>query len=100
MCLNAVLGSPKVKIENATQVIKKTVITKTIFILSIRGLMYFFNSSLNLNRFFVKSIWANISKKINKIIINLLVLLNGLESISRPKKVACNAKKMQENIPK
>ena len=100
MCLNTVLGSPKVKIANATQVVKNTIVTKIIFILRIKGLIYFINSFLNLNKFFVKRIWANISKKINKIIINLLILLNNFESKSKPKKIACNIKKMQENIPK
>ena len=32
--------------------------------------------------------------------INLLILANNFESISMPKKVACNIKNMQENTPK
>ena len=40
------------------------------------------------------------SNIINKIIINLLILANNFESKSKPKKVACNAKNIQENIPK
>ena len=98
MCLNAVLGSAKAKIENAIQVERNTITTKTIFILRIKGLIYSFNSFLNLNRFFVKVIWARISNKINKVIINLLVVTNQLESKSKPKKVACNAKNIQESI--
>ena len=85
---------------NAIQVVKNTIITKIIFILRIKGWIYFFNSSLNLNKFFVKEIWASISNIINKIIINLLILANIIESKSKPKKVACNAKNIQENIPK
>jgi len=85
---------------NATQVAKNIVRTKIIFILRIRGWIYFFNSSLNLNKFFVKEIWASISNIINKIIINLLILVNNFESKSKPKKAACNAKNIQENIPK
>ena len=100
MSLNSVLGSPKTKIENAAQLIKNIVITKIIFILRIKGLIYFFNFSFSLNRFIVNKTWANISKKINKIMINLLILANNFESISMPKKVACNIKNMQENTPK
>ena len=100
MSLNSVLGSPKTKIENAAQLIKNIVITKIIFILRIKGLIYSFNFSLNSNKFFVKRIWANISKNINKIIINFLVIPNNFESKFKPKKIACNINKMQENIPK
>ncbi len=94
------LGSPKDKIENAIQVVKNTNVTKIIFILRIKGLIYSCSSVLNLNIFVVKKIWASISDKINKIIINLLVLANSFESKSKPKKVACNAKNIQENNPK
>ena len=38
--------------------------------------------------------------KLNKIIINFLVLSNNFESKSKPKKIVCNAKNIQENIPK
>ena len=85
---------------NAKQVMKDTIITKVIFILRIKGLIYFFNSSLNLNKFLVKKIWANTSSRINKIIINLLILLNNIESKFKPKNVACNARNIQENIPR
>jgi len=95
-----VLGSPKARIMNAAQVIKNTIVTKIIFILRIKGLIYFFSSSLNTNKFFVKRIWAQTSKKINKIIINLLILSNNFESKSTPKNVACNIKNIQENTPK
>ena len=100
MCLNDVLGSVKAKIANAAHVIKNTTVTKIIFILRIKGFIYFFKSSLNLNKFFVKNIWANISKEINKIIISFLILENNLESISKPKKDACNAKNIHEKTPK
>ena len=100
MSLNSVLGSPKTKIENAAQLIENIVITKIIFILRIKGLIYFFSSPLYLNKFLVKKIWANISKKINEIIINFLVLENNFESKSKPKKIACNVKNAQENTPK
>ena len=100
MCLNEVLGSPAARIAEAEQVVKNTIITKMIFILRIKGLIYFFSSSLNLNKFLVKKIWANTSSKINKIIINLLVFENNIESKSKPKNVACNAKNIQENIPR
>ena len=66
MCLNATLGSPKAKTASAAQVIKNIVITKIIFILRIKGLIYSFNFSLNLNKFFVKRIWADISKRIKQ----------------------------------
>ena len=56
MCLTAVLGSPKDKIENAIQVAKNTNVTKTIFILRIKGLIYFCNSVFNLSIFIVKKI--------------------------------------------
>ena len=56
MSLNSVLGSPKTKIENAAQLIENIVITKIIFILRIKGLIYSFNFSLNSNKFFVKRI--------------------------------------------
>ena len=85
---------------NAIQVVKNTITTKIIFILRIKGWIYFFNSSLNLNKFVVKKIWASISNIINKIIIYLLILANNFESKSKPKKVACNAKNIQESIPK
>ena len=100
MCLNAVLGSPTVRIMEARHVVKNTIITKMIFIFRIKGLIYFFSSSLNLNKFLVKKIWANTSSRINKIIINLLVIENNIESKFKPKNVACNAKNIQENIPK
>ena len=100
MCLNAVLGSPTAKIMEAKQVVKNTIITKMIFILRIKGLIYFFSSSLNPNKFFVNKIWASTSNRINKIIINLLIFENNIESIFKPKNVACNAKNIQENIPK
>ena len=98
-CLNTELGLKKAKIINVISVTKNTVVTKIIFILSIKRLMYFFNFSLNLNRFIVNKIWANISKKINKIMINLLILANNFESISMPKKIACNIKNKQEHTP-
>ena len=100
MCLNAVLGSPTVSIVEAKQVVKNTIITKMIFILRIEGLIYFFSSSLNINKFFVKKIWAHISNRINKNIINLLICENNIESKFKPKNVACNAKNIQENMPK
>ena len=56
MSLNSVLGSPKTKIENAAQLIENIVITKIIFILRIKGLIYFFSSSLYFNKFLVKKI--------------------------------------------
>ena len=56
MCLNEELGSPKVKIVKATQVIKNTIVTKTTFVLRIKGLIYSFSSFLNENKFFVKII--------------------------------------------
>ena len=88
MCLNAALGSPTAKIVNATQVVKINIVTKKIFILRIKILIYFFNSCLNLNKFIVKKIWADISEKINKIIINRLILLNKFESKFIPRKAA------------
>ena len=78
MSLNSVLGSPKTKIENAAQLIENIVITKIIFILRIKGLIYSFNFSLNSNKVFVKRISANISKNINKIILNLFNSKNKL----------------------
>ena len=75
MCLNGVLGSPKAKITNATQVMENTIIRKIIFIFRIKGLIYSCNSSWNLNKFLVKEIWAASSKKINKIIIILLIAI-------------------------
>ena len=94
------LGSPKARIIIATNVIKKTIVTKIIFALRIKGLIYFFNSCLNLNIFIVNKIWATTSNTINKIIINLLTLENNFESKSIPKKIACNVKNMQDNNPK
>ena len=76
MCLNAVLESPKARIENAMQVIENTIIRKIIFIFRIKGLIYSCNFSWNLNKFLVKEIWAANSKKINKIIIILLIMEN------------------------
>ena len=100
MCLNVVLGSAKAKIVNATQVIISIIVTKKILILRINGLIYFFNSSLSINKFFVKRIWADNSKRINKIIINLLILVNNFESKSKPNKAAWNIKNIQDNNPK
>ena len=85
---------------NAIQVVKNTITTKIIFILRIKGWIYFFNSSLNLNKFVVKKIWASISNIINKIIIYLLILANNFESKSKPKKEACNIKNIHESAPK
>ena len=53
-CLNTELGLKKAKIINVIRVTKITVVTKIIFTLRIKGLIYFFNSSLNSNKFFVK----------------------------------------------
>ena len=64
MCLNAVLGSPKASTNNATQVIKNTVVTKIIFVLRIKGLIYLFSSSLKtrlLNDYLV-NYYENITK--------------------------------------
>ena len=56
MCLKAVLGSPKDKIENDIMVIRNTKVTKIIFTFRIEGLIYSFSSFLNLNKFLVKKI--------------------------------------------
>ena len=48
----------------------------------------------------VNKIWADNSKRINKIIINLLILPNDFESKSSPNKDACIIKNTQDNTPK
>ena len=100
MCLKLELGSKKARIVKDTIVTQTTIITKAIFVRRTGVRMFFFKLFLNLSKFFVKNIWANISHKINKIIISFLILENNLESISKPKKDACNVKNMQANNPK
>ena len=79
---------------------ERAIITKVTFTGIIKERICSFNSFLNLYKFMVKKIWADNSKKINKIIINLLILPNNFESKSSPNKDACSIKNTQDNTPK
>ena len=91
---------PQTRKANTIAVPESTIITKVIFTKIIKERICFFNSLLNLYKFLVNKIWADNSKRINKIIINLLILPNNFESKSSPNKDACSIKNTQDNTPK
>ena len=100
ICLVAVLKLPQTRNANNIAVADNTIVIKVIFTRSIKERICFFNSLLNLYKFMVNKIWADNSKRINKIIINLLILSNNFESKSSPNKDACIIKNTQDNTPK
>ena len=100
ICLVAVLKLPQIRNANIIKLAENTIVIKVIFTRIIKERIYFFNSLLNLYKFIVKKIWADNSKTINKIIINLLILLNNFESKSTPNRDACVIKNTQDNTPK
>ena len=94
------LKLPQTRNANTIAVPESAIITKVIFTKIIKERICFFNSLLNLYKFLVNKIWADNSKRINKIIINLLILLNNFESKSSPNKDACSIKNTQDNAPR
>ena len=94
------LKFPQTRNASTIVVPESAIITKVIFTRIIKERICFFNSLLNLYKFLVNKIWADNSKRINKIIINLLILPNNFESKSSPNKDACNIKNTQDNTPK
>ena len=100
ICLVVVLKLPQIRnVTNITDA-DNTIVIKVIFTRSIKERICFFNSLLNLYKCMVNKIWADNSKRINKIIINLLILSNNFESKSSPNKDACSIKNTQDNTPK